>query len=110
MGISGLRVSDEADTVLLQFFNSDILEIKENAMAETKPMSFDEKVALRLKSIELEKAGNFEEADRLFKQIPLPPYLAKSIKEVWKAGDWLKESGYNLSEAEAAYGPGWLNR
>jgi hypothetical protein len=71
-------------------------------------MTLEEKIAIRMKSLELERAGKPEEAERMRRQIPMPPYLAKTIKEIWKAGDWLKESGWNLSEAEAAFGSGWL--
>ena len=41
------------------------------------------------------------------KTAPLPPYIAKVIKE--KAGaEYL--AGWNLSEAEAEFGAGWLNK
>ncbi|MDR2702270.1 MAG: hypothetical protein LBB72_07550 [Spirochaetaceae bacterium] len=44
----------------------------------------------------------------LFRTAPLPSYLAKIYKE--KVGvKQLIESGWNLSEAEAEFGPGWLN-
>jgi hypothetical protein len=72
-------------------------------------MTLHEKLALRMKSLELEKNGQLEEAERVRRQIPMPPYLAKNIKDVWKARDWLKKSGWNLSEAEAEFGPGWLD-
>jgi hypothetical protein len=74
-----------------------------------QPMTLKEKLAIGMKSIELEKQGKFEEADRVHKQIPLPPYLAKFAKE--KMGvDFLLNGGWNLSEAEAEYGYGWLNK
>jgi len=41
------------------------------------------------------------------KTAPVPPYIAKVIKE--KAGvEYL--TGWNLSEAEAEFGLGWLSR
>jgi hypothetical protein len=72
-------------------------------------MTLDEKFAIGLKSIELEKQGKIEESIRVHKQIPLPPYLAKFAKE--KMGvDFLINGGWNLSEAEEEYGPDWLNK
>jgi hypothetical protein len=42
------------------------------------------------------------------KTAPLPPYIAKVIKE--KVGaDFLVNSGWNLSEAEAEFGQNWLS-
>jgi hypothetical protein len=78
-------------------------------MPQIETMSMDEKIAIGLKALELKKQGKLEEARQVQKQIPLPPWLAKNIKEVWKAGDFLKKNGYNLSEADAEYGPGWLD-
>ncbi|GHU98223.1 hypothetical protein FACS189483_05960 [Spirochaetia bacterium] len=72
-------------------------------------MSLKEKLAIVVKSVKLKDAGQPEEADRVWKQIPLAPYLAKFCKE--KIGpDFLIKNGYNLSEAEAEYGPEWLAR
>ena len=38
----------------------------------------------------------------------MPPYLAKVAKEKMGA-DFLIKGGYNLTEAEAEFGPNWLN-
>jgi len=46
---------------------------------------------------------------RLMKTAPMPPYLAKVYKEKIGAKQ-LIESGWNLSEAEAEFGPGWLDK
>jgi hypothetical protein len=73
-------------------------------------MSEKEKAAISMRAFALEDEGKMEEADALFKTIPLAPYLAKLVKEKWRAGDWLKESGWNLAEAEVAYGPDWLTK
>jgi len=67
------------------------------------------KAALIMKAIELDNAGKREESHRVMCQIPLPPHLAQIFKKVWGA-DYLAKSGYNLSEAEAKFGPGWLTR
>jgi hypothetical protein len=72
-------------------------------------MTLDEKLDTMMKVIDLEKAGDSEGATRLQRSIPMPPYLAKIYKE--KVGvKQLIESGWNLSEAEAKFGPDWLNK
>jgi len=72
-------------------------------------MTLDEKLAISNKAIALSKAGDEEGYIRLMKTTPMPPFLAKVIKE--KVGvDYLLNSGWNLSEAEAEFGPNWLNR
>ena len=76
-------------------------------MPQTQTMTLDEKLAISIKSAELRKAGDEEGAIRLMKTAPLPPYIAKVIKE--KAGAKYL-AGWNLSEAEAAFGSGWLNK
>ena len=71
-------------------------------------MTLDEKLAIGCKAIELKKAGDREGYDRLTKTIPLPPYMAKVIKE--KVGlDVLLNGGWNLSEADAEFGHSWLS-
>ena len=76
-------------------------------MAET--MTLDEKLAISCKAAALWKAGDEEGASRLMRTAPLPPYLAKIYKE--KVGvKELIESGWNLSEAEAEFGPDWLSK
>jgi hypothetical protein len=78
-------------------------------MQYQETMTIDEKLAISIKSIELEKAGDNEGASRLLRTAPLPPYIAKVIKE--KVGlDYLINSGWNLSEAELAFGSNWLNK
>ena len=76
-------------------------------MPET--MTLDEKLALSGKLLELSEAGDEEGYDRLMRSVPMPPYLAKIMKE--KMGvDYLINGGWNLSEAEAEFGNNWLNR
>jgi hypothetical protein len=72
-------------------------------------MSLHERLALGVKSIELEKQGKFEEAKKVLHQTPLPPYLAKFYK-YYIGVDALIKSGWNLSEAEAEFGSDWLTR
>ncbi|GHU93228.1 hypothetical protein FACS189479_04250 [Spirochaetia bacterium] len=70
-------------------------------------MTLQEKLAIGVKSLDLREAGQLEEADRVWKQIPLAPYLAKWCKDMI-GPEFLIQGGYNLSEAEAEYGPDWL--
>ena len=74
---------------------------------QIETMTLDEKLAISHKAIALRKAGDREGASRTLRTIPLPPYLAKVMKE--KVGaDFLISNGYNLSEAEAEFGSDWL--
>jgi hypothetical protein len=78
-------------------------------MPQAETMSLHDKLALGVKAIELKKQGKLEEAMRIEKSIPLPPYLAKWAKKRIGA-DFLINQGWNLSEAEAEYGKDWLNK
>jgi hypothetical protein len=72
-----------------------------------KLMSEDEKMAVMMRVVELSKAGKDEEALALNITVPMPPFLAKFAKEHGHL-DLLIKSGWNMAEAEAAFGPGWL--
>ena len=72
-------------------------------------MTLDEKLAISNKAFELLDAGNREGYSRLIRTAPMPPYLAKILKEKMGA-DFLIDGGWNLSEAEAEFGPGWLGK
>lgn len=74
-----------------------------------KPMTIDEKLAVSNKACLLLDAGDKEGYMNLTKTIPLPPYLAKVIKE--KVGlDVLLSGGWNLYEVEAEFGSDWLSK
>ena len=74
-------------------------------MPET--MTIEEKLSISNKAIAMIQAGDEEGGRRLLRTAPMPPYLAKIYKE--KVGvKPLLESGWNLSEAEAEFGPDWL--
>jgi len=76
-------------------------------MAET--MTLDEKLAISNRALGLLDAGDREGHSRLIRTAPMPPYLAKIYKE--KIGvKQLLEGGWNLSEADAEFGPDWLNK
>ena len=78
-------------------------------MPQAQTMTLDEKLAVGCKAVELKKAGDREGYSRLIRSIPMPPYLAKVMKE--KVGvDFLKNGGWNLSEAEAEFGQDWLSK
>jgi len=79
-------------------------------MAQTnKPMTFDEKLAISNKACLLWQAGDKEGYSRLTRTIPLPPFLAKILKE--KIGvEFFKHGSWNLSEAEAEFGSDWLSK
>ena len=77
-------------------------------MSLVQTMTFDEKLAISNKACLLRRSGDEEGFMRLTKTIPMPPWLAKVMKE--KMGvDYLISEGWNLSEAEAEFGPNWLN-
>jgi len=79
-------------------------------MVKVETMSVSEKLDILHKSYALEEAGDIEGAKRLRRSgVPMPPYLAKVMKE--KVGvDYLIKGGWNLSEAEAKFGADWLSR
>ena len=78
-------------------------------MPQNQVMSLEEEAAIMVKAIELKKQGKLDEYERMRKQIPLQPYLAKFAKEHFGA-DFLIKYGWNLSEADAVYGSGWLTK
>jgi len=76
---------------------------------QTQTMTFGEKLDITVKAIELSKAGDEEGYMKLMKTIPMEPYMAKFWKE--KVGvDVLLNSGWDLSEAEAEFGPNWISK
>jgi hypothetical protein len=73
----------------------------------TQTMTLDEKLAISMKACALYQAGDTEGFSRVIRTAPMPPYLAKVLKD--KMGvDFLLKAGYNLSEAEAEFGQNWL--
>jgi hypothetical protein len=74
-----------------------------------KLMTVDEQIAIYEKVDALYDEGKVDEAIALNMTIPMPPFLAKFAKEHGQT-DYLKNSGWNLAEAEAAFGPDWLTK
>ena len=81
-------------------------------MLVSKLMTMEEQIDIFHKALELEKQGKLEEAERMNRQIPLPPYLAKFVKDhiEYFGDDFFEKYGFNLAEAEAEYGSDWLTR
>jgi hypothetical protein len=52
-------------------------------------------------------AGNYAEADRMIKQMPIHPSWAKIIADVVGKDFLLKH--FNITHADEVYGEGWLN-
>jgi hypothetical protein len=78
-------------------------------MPQVHTMTQEEEAVFIVKAIELKKQGKLEEYKRMMKQIPLPPYLAKIGKDYFGA-DCLVKTDWDLSVAEAEYGPDWLTQ
>ena len=78
-------------------------------MPQIETMTLDEKLAIACKAAALRQAGDKEGYSRLLRTAPMPPYLAKIYKEKVGVEELLK-SGWNLSEAEAEFGPDWLSQ
>ncbi|MDR1147402.1 MAG: hypothetical protein LBK66_02110 [Spirochaetaceae bacterium] len=77
-------------------------------MSQKQMMTIHEKLEVSMKAHEYLEAGNEAEASRILREeLPLPPYLAKAVKE-FSGADFLLKGRYNLSEAEAEFGPDWL--
>jgi hypothetical protein len=78
-------------------------------MAEKRTMTTEERLDVLMKAHEHLVAGNKAESDRLVRGLPMPPYLAKAVKE-FSGADFLLKGGYNLADAEAEFGPDWLTK
>jgi len=78
-------------------------------MPQAQTMTDEEKLAISNKACLLLKAGDEEGYSRVMRTIPMPPWLAKVMKE--KVGvEFFGDGSWNLSEAEAEFGPDWLSR
>lgn len=55
------------------------------------------------------KRGDDESALRIAQEFPLAPSLAQSMKRLYGA-QAVRESGWDLSQAEKAFGRDWLDR
>jgi hypothetical protein len=82
---------------------------KEKKMPQAQKMSLHDKLAIDMQCIELKKQGKIEEAENLSRTIPLPPYLAKFLKDHLGLEE-VEKAGWNLSEAVDEYGSGFLSK
>jgi hypothetical protein len=78
-------------------------------MPQGKLMTLHEELRLGALAYELEDQGRMEEAAELRKQIPIEAYLLKFYKDHLGVEALLK-TGWNMSKAEAEYGPDWLSK
>ena len=76
-------------------------------MPQKQMMTTEERLDVLMKAHECLAAGNKTEAVRIMKQVPLAPHLAEFAREFIGA-DFLIKNDFNLSEAEAEFGPDWL--
>ncbi|MDR0909435.1 MAG: hypothetical protein LBM77_06665 [Spirochaetaceae bacterium] len=56
----------------------------------------------------LRRAGKEKEALELSKTIPISPAVAALFKKRF-GPEMVKKCGFNMAEAEAKFGPNWLN-
>jgi hypothetical protein len=74
---------------------------------EHRFMTDKEKLQTMYNAVMLRREGKEDEATCLIRSVPLMPGMAKIFKEVYGA-DFVLECGYNLLEADEAYGKDWL--
>ena len=78
-------------------------------MAQAQFMTDIEKIDTAYQAALLRRAGDKEGSERLLMSIPMPPWLAKIIKE--KVGvEYFERYNCNLAEVEAKFGPDFLNK
>lgn len=71
-------------------------------------MSDEEQDRIMDEAYALEDRGEKEEADRLWRTLPVDPIFADGIKRTLGIGI-LKQGGYNLNDAVKLFGQEWLN-
>lgn len=69
----------------------------------------EERLTIIERSLAAAESGNDEESQRIIQQLPLAPHIAKAAKDVMGV-EYLLNSGFDLSRAEAEYGKNWLNQ
>ena len=75
-----------------------------------KKLTEEERQQIIEAAMDARLAGDKDTASRLFRQIPLDPQLARSIKDTggYIVLQEMVAKGYNMSEVEAKYGSEWL--
>jgi len=81
-------------------------------MPVSKLFTSEEENELALKAFALKEQGKYDECKSMLRQLPLPAYLAKFVKDhiEYFGNDFFEKYGFNLAEAEAKYGSNWLTR
>ncbi|MCL2600817.1 MAG: hypothetical protein FWD88_06520 [Treponema sp.] len=81
-------------------------------MPVSRLMTMEEQAEIALKAFALKDQGKPEECDQMLRQLPVPAYMAKFVKDHMEyfGEDFFEKYGFNLAEAEAEYGPDWLTR
>ncbi len=69
----------------------------------------EEKQEILLAAMAARKRGDWEEADRISNKLPMAPHLAMSYFTSY-GKEALFEAGFDLSEANEAFGEGWYNQ
>lgn len=69
----------------------------------------EERLDIIGRSLVAAEEGKDEESQKIIQQIPLAPHIAKAAKDVMGV-EYLINSGFDLSRAEAKYGKNWLNQ
>jgi hypothetical protein len=72
-------------------------------------LTHEQRLGIIQASLDANERGDHEEEIRLIRLLPLPAHLAKAAKEMY-GKEYLIERGYDLSEANEAFGHGWLDR
>ena len=72
-------------------------------------MTLHERLEIGVRCAELWNAGKREESMKLAKTMPMSPWLAEWNKK-YIGADYLRNSGWDLSDAEAEFGKDWLDR
>lgn len=72
-------------------------------------LTMEEKAKIIRASLDASDAGDKEEELRLLRLLPMAPHLAMAAKEVYGV-DYVKNSGWDLSDANEEFGNGWLDK
>ncbi len=67
-----------------------------------------ERIAITKRANKYEEAGDMEAYEQEMKKIPLAPNLAWMLRDLLGKKEFLEE-GYNLKDAEIAYGKNWVD-
>ncbi|MDR1921925.1 MAG: hypothetical protein LBS31_09345 [Candidatus Adiutrix sp.] len=72
-------------------------------------LTLEEEAEIIRASLEASDAGDHDEEMRLLKMLPMAPHLVMAAKEIYGA-EYVRNSDWDLSEANEEFGDGWLDR